>query len=67
MPLWAGFGPSAAGGAGATLHSNGASGPPPPDDEGSEGGGLLEGFFVQVEGIKVGLWALRSLWWVGEN
>ena len=54
VPLWAGFGPSAAGGAGATRHPSGAGSPLTPDDEGSESGGVLDGFFVQVEGIKVG-------------
>lgn len=67
VPLWAGFGPSAAGGAARTPGRSGAGSlPPPADDAGSDsGGGVLDGFFAQVSTIKVRLWALRSLWCVG--
>ena len=65
VPLWAGFGPSAAGGAAGFPHQGGANSPPPPCDAGSEsGGGVLDGFFAQVACIKVRLWALRPLYLV---
>lgn len=60
VPLWAGFGPSAARGATGLSQQMGAGNPPPPDDDGSEsGGGVLDGFFAQVASIKVGSWAFQ--------